>query len=76
MLIRLRELKPQEISNMSRKRIKITKSKGIDRYDGEYELKVSRIRRNYVVIPLNLTDLYTLQKRVDKILKSVSHENN
>lgn len=61
---------------MKGKRIRITKSRGIDRYDGEYELKISKVRKHYISIGLDLNDLHTLRKRIDNILNKASNENN
>lgn len=61
---------------MKGKRIRIVKSHGIDRYDGEYELKISKVRKHYVSIALDLNDLYTLRKRIDNVLNRASNENN
>lgn len=61
---------------MKGKRIRIVKSQGIDRYDGEYELKISKVRKHYVSIALDLNDLHTLSKRIDNVLNRASNENN
>lgn len=61
---------------MKGKRIRIVKSQGIDRYDGEYELKISKVRKHYVSIALDLSDLHTLRKRIDNVLNRASNENN
>ncbi len=61
---------------MKGKRIRIVKSQGIDRYDGEYELKISKVRKHYVSIALDLNDLYTLRKRIDNVLNRARDENN
>lgn len=61
---------------MKGKRIRIVKSHGIDRYDGEYELKISKVRRHYVSIALDLRDLIVLRKRIDSVLNGASNENN
>lgn len=61
---------------MKGKRIRIVKSHGIDRYDGEYELKISKVRKHYVSIALDLNDLHTLRKRIDNVLNRASNENN
>lgn len=55
------------------KRIKITKSKGPDRYDGEFELSISRVRKHYVTISLDLKDLYILQRRVNQAINRFYH---
>lgn len=57
---------------MKGKRIRIIKSHGIDRYDGEYELKISKVRRHYVSIALDLRDLITLRKRIDNVINTIS----
>lgn len=59
---------------MKRKRIRIVKSHGIDRYDGEYELKISRVRRHYVSIALDLRDLIILRKRIDSVINTLSNK--
>lgn len=56
---------------MKRKRIRIVKSHGIDRYDGEYELKISKVRRHYVSIALDLKDLIILRKRIDSVINTL-----
>ena len=61
---------------MKGKRIRIVKSHGIYRYDGEYELKISKVRKHYVSIALDLNDLYTLRKRIDNVLNRARDENN
>lgn len=61
---------------MKGKRIRIIKSRGIDRYDGEYELKISKVRKHYISIGLDLNDLHTLRKRIDNILNKANNENN
>ena len=59
---------------MKKKRIRIVKSHGVDRYDGEYELKVSKVRRHYVSIALDLEDLITLRKRIDNVINTLSNK--
>lgn len=59
---------------MKGKRIRITKSHGIDRYDGEYELKISKVRRHYVSIALDLRDLIILRKRIDNVINTISNK--
>lgn len=59
---------------MKGKRIRIVKSHGIDRYDGEYELKISKVRRHYISISLDLRDLITLRKRLDNVINTLSNK--
>ena len=59
---------------MKGKRIRIVKSHGIDRYDGEYELRISKVRRHYVSIALDLRDLITLRKRIDNVINTLSNK--
>lgn len=59
---------------MKKNRIRIVKSHGVYRYEGEYELRISHIRRNWVSIPLDLGDLIKLRRRIDGVINTLSNK--